>query len=697
MSEPADDQPPAPPPPDLALADDRVRLAAIVESSDDAIVSKTLDGVIRTWNAGAERLFGYTAAEAVGRPVTMLIPRDRIDEEDHILGRLRRGERIAHYETVRVARDGRLLDVSLTVSPLRDAAGRVVGAAKIARDITARKAADEALRDEHRIVETLSAIGLRLSAELDLHRLLQAVTDEATALAGAAFGAFFYNAIDAHGESYQLYTLAGVPREAFAGFPMPRNTAIFEPTFRGLGTVRLADVTQDPRYGRSPPYHGMPAGHLPVRSYLAIPVVGRSGEVLGGLFFGHSAAGVFTDRHERLVVGVAAQAAVAIDNARLYERLQDQDKRKDDFLALLAHELRNPLAPLRNGLQALALAGDNPVAVGQVREMMDRQLTSLIRLVDDLLDVSRVTRNKLDLRRARVRLADVVRTAVETARPPIDAAGHELTVTLPADPVELDADPVRLAQVFSNLLTNSAKYTPTGGRITLSASVRPLPAPGSPVIEVEVTDTGIGIPAEALVRIFDMFSQVDRADDRQSGGLGIGLALVKGLTEMHGGTVTAASPGPGRGSTFTVRFPAAGAVPGGPAAATEPDRPPAPPARRVLVVDDHRDGADSMATILGLLGDEVHTARDGLEAVAVAERVRPDIVLMDIGMPRLNGLDATRRIREQPWGRDMIVIAMTGWGQPDDRERTKAAGFDGHLVKPVGLEDLQRLMEELRR
>ena len=320
--------------------------------------------------------------------------------------------------------------------------------------------------------------------------------------------------------------------------------------------------------------------------------------------------------------------------------------------------------------------------------MMDRQLTHMVRLVDDLLDVSRISRNKLELRRARVTLAEVVSSAVETARPAIDAAGHELTVALPDGPVVLDADLTRLAQVFSNLLTNSAKYTPPGGRIGLTATR------GDGTVSVTVRDTGIGIPAAAMPTIFDMFSQVDRSVERSAGGLGIGLALVKGLVEMHGGAVTAVSDGEGRGSAFTVTLPVVtGTISG---ESVNGVHSPAP-GRRVLVVDDNRDGAESMAEMLRLLGNEVATAHDGLEAVVAAGAFRPDVILMDIGMPRLNGLDAARRIREQSWGKAIAIVALTGWGQDGDRERSREAGCDGHLVKPVSLVDLQRMLAEMTK
>jgi CheY-like chemotaxis protein len=319
---------------------------------------------------------------------------------------------------------------------------------------------------------------------------------------------------------------------------------------------------------------------------------------------------------------------------------------------------------------------------------MDRQLTHMVRLIDDLLDVSRITRGKMELRRSRVRLEDVIGSAVETARPLVDGAGHELAVNLPPEPVVLDADLTRLAQVFANLLTNSAKYTPPRGQIRLTA-VRD----GAEIIAT-VQDTGIGIPCESLPRVFDMFSQVDRSFEKEAGGLGIGLALVKGLTEMHDGTVSVESEGPGRGTTFTVRLPVA-AVRTEPteAATTELERGRA--GRRVLVVDDSLDGVESLAEMLRLLGHEVHTAHDGVGAIEAAERVRPDLILMDVGMPKLNGLDATRRIRKELWGRGMTVIALTGWGQEGDRERSREAGCNGHLVKPVGIAELHRLLVSL--
>ena len=399
-----------------------------------------------------------------------------------------------------------------------------------------------------------------------------------------------------------------------------------------------------------------------IYDYIFVPVIGADGEV-------EAVAGTTRDVTDRKESELA---------------LAESDRKKDEFIALLAHELRNPLAPIRNGLQVIRQARDLAVRE-RAQEMMDRQLAHMVRLIDDLLDVSRIGRNKLELRRARVTLADVVESAVEAAQPAIDAAGHELLVSLPTRPVHLDADLTRLAQVLSNLLTNSAKYTERGGRIWLSAERK------EGVIEVTVRDTGIGIPPESLPRIFDMFSQVDRSIERSTGGLGIGLALVKGLAEMHGGTVVAKSDGEGQGQH--VRRHASDHPGRGPRCRRAfPSARPASPARRVLVVDDNRDGAESLGMMLELAGHEVALAHDGLEAIERAAQFRPEVILMDVGMPRLNGLDATRRIRQEPWGKAATIIALTGWGQECDREQSREAGCNGHLVKPVALEELHRML-----
>jgi len=494
----------------------RTLLASVVESSEDAIVSKTLQGRILSWNRGAERLFGYTAAEAIGQPIYMIIPPERQDEERMILDRLVRGERIEHYETVRMTKDGRRIDISLTISPVRDATGRIFAASKVARDITARKWADTAL--------------------------------------------------------------------------------------------------------------------------------------------------------------------------------QEADRRKDEFLAMLAHELRNPLAPLRNAVHILATKAPPIREVQWVREVIDRQVQQMTRLVDDLLDVSRISRGKIDMRKERTDLIGVINYALEASKPLIDKWGHELTVRLTPGPVSLQGDPARLAQVLSNLLNNAAKYTEQGGKITVNVECEDRTA------VIRIKDTGIGIPADMLPRIFDMFTQVDRSLERARGGLGIGLSLVQKLVELHGGTVTAFSPGPGQGSEFVVRLPLADDCPPDDAAESVPAKAAAAtaPRRRILVVDDNKDAADSLGMLLRIMGNDVEIAYDGLQAVNSAAEFRPQLVLMDIGLPKLNGYEAASRIREQPGGGDVMLVALTGWGQEEDRRRSQEAGFDRHMTKPVETAALEELLTALK-
>lgn len=402
-----------------------------------------------------------------------------------------------------------------------------------------------------------------------------------------------------------------------------------------------------------------------IYDYIFVPVFDANGEV-------EAVAGTTRDVTERK----ASEEAI-----------READRKKDNFLALLAHELRNPLAPIRNGLQVLRLAENDEEAVASAREMMDRQLSHMVRLIDDLLDISRITTNKMELRRRQITLKEVADSGVEGAGHLIANAGHELTVSLPTDEVLLDADLTRLAQVLSNLLGNSAKYTPRGGKISLVAKRIGNEA------AISVSDTGLGIPEKELPRIFDMFSQVDRSTERSTGGLGIGLALVKGLVEMHGGTVAVESE-EGKGSTFTVKLPVAESQ-----LTTEKNAQVASKAKpdkcRVLVVDDNRDGATSMAMMLRLLGNEVTTAHDGREAVKIADAFRPDLILMDIGLPFLSGLEATKRIKEEAWGRDIRIVALTGWGQESDREESRAAGCFGHLVKPVEFSDLQKVLDDI--
>jgi PAS domain S-box-containing protein len=381
-------------------------------------------------------------------------------------------------------------------------------------------------------------------------------------------------------------------------------------------------------------------------------------------------------------VGILADVTAA---RRAEETLREADRRKDEFLAMLAHELRNPLAPLRNALHLQEQPGADPAAVDRSRAVIARQLGNMVRLIDDLLDVSRITRGKIDLKRQRVELGAILDGAVETSLPLVHASRHELTREGPSEPIHLDADPTRLTQVFANLLNNAAKYTPEGGRIRLEARRE-----GDEAVVV-VADNGSGIAPEMLERIWEPFAQADRTLGRAQGGLGIGLTLVKRLAELHGGSIRARSAGLGKGSEFTVRLPAAK----GPAAAT-PATGSAPAVgvavRRVLVVDDNTDAAESLATLVEMWGHEVRSAHDGPAALAAAEEFRPDVILLDIGLPGLTGYEVAGRLRARPEFQSVRLIALTGWGQDADRERSRAAGFELHLVKPVDPTELKKIL-----
>jgi PAS domain S-box-containing protein len=389
---------------------------------------------------------------------------------------------------------------------------------------------------------------------------------------------------------------------------------------------------------------------------------------------------------------VTGWAGINLDISRVKrteQALREADRRKDEFLATLAHELRNPLAPIRNAARLLETAGVDDRQRQWGRDVIARQVQRMALLLDDLLDVSRITRGQLQLRKARVELSSVVAAAVETARPMVDAKRHSLDVRLPAQPVELEVDPLRLSQALSNLLTNAAKYTDPGGAITLAASVE------GTELQLRVQDSGIGLSPQSIPRLFEMFSQVDAAADRAEGGLGIGLALVRGLVALHGGTVAASSEGPGLGSQFVIRLPQAAV-----GAAQAHAESPRTPAREVsgnrctvLVADDNVDAADTLALLLRMNGYDVLLAHSGSQALDLAQQQRPRAMVLDIGMPGLSGYEVCRAIRESAWGREPLLLAVTGWGQPNDRDRAQAAGFDHHLTKPVDPEQVEQLLQ----
>jgi signal transduction histidine kinase/CheY-like chemotaxis protein len=547
---------------------------------------------------------------------------------------------------------------------------------------------DRKRKEAEETVRSLLGVGAKLNSTLEVDSLLDILAREAMQLVGAGGG--LAGLRTAEGMACHRYFRNGesVPFEGCwpRGHGLPGWVLDHGRPY--LTNDARADAAVDPKLRE----------RFDVRAAACTPILDSHGEVLGFFEVHDKAGGEFTDGDRERLVAVAQSAAVAIQNALAYRNLQEAqhalkeaDRHKNEFLATLAHELRNPLAPIRNALHLLGLAKGDAAVAERARVMMERQVGQMVRLIDDLLDVSRITRGKLELRTERVELARVVESAVETCRPLIQASGHELTLALPAEPVHLEADGTRLAQVFANLLNNSAKYTPPGGRIALAAEVH------SGSLVATVRDTGIGIPREMLGRVFDMFTQVDQTLVKTSGGLGIGLTLVKRLVEMHHGTIEAHSDGPGRGSTFVVRLPVRGGPPG-----TAPDAAPAKagpaPAgrRRILIADDNADAATSLAAMLQLMGNDTRVAYDGLQALQEAETFRPDVILLDIGMPKLSGYDAARRIRQQPWGVRPLIVAITGWGQEDDKQRARAAGFDHHLTKPMDPTTLVSLLDAPR-
>jgi PAS domain S-box-containing protein len=849
------------PPKDGSLATDQITnprspefalywLTALIESAEDAIISKTLDGIITSWNKGAQRIFGYTAEETIGKPVTILIPEGHLDEEPAILARLRAGDRIEHYETIRVRKDGRLIDISLTVSPIRGANGKIIGASKIARvitdqrqarreldeaserlklalaasrlgdwswdaktdmmtmsetaalmfdipagshmtwpqlrellhvedrersklaveqalaehvdydieyrvkrakgpevwvsakgrgvygengevlgmlgfvqDISTRKANEETLREQADALRTLYETGQIISAELDLHKTVQAVTDAATELTGAGFGSFFYNILNEEGASYMLYTLAGVPREAFEHFPMPRATDLFGPTFRGEGVVRIGNVKNDPRYGRNSPYYGMPEGHLPVVSYLAVPVISRSGEVLGGLFFGHPEPDVFTERDETLVYSLASQAAIAMDNARLYEtakrareeaekaaadnerlyrQAEESSRLKEEFLATISHELRTPLSAILGWARMLRLGQLSKDNEAKALDTIERNARAQAQLVDDLLDVSRIITGKL---RMDVRPADpnaFIDAAVEAVRPAAEAKGVRVQKVMDTGAVSIPGDPVRLQQVVWNLLSNAIKFTPRGGRVQIRSERV------NSHLEIVVSDTGQGISSDFLPHVFDRFRQADQKTSRQHGGMGLGLAIVRHLVELHGGTVSATSEGEGQGATFTVMLPitpvyqvdssgsrvhpaARDLLPANDVADRLDDM-------RVLVVDDEADTRELLRQGLEYCGAKVKVVGSAAEALDALVSFNPDILISDIGMPGVDGYDLIRKIRGLPQKtRKIPAIALTAYTRVEDRLNALRAGYDMHVPKPVELAELVAVATSLTR
>ena len=565
-----------------------------------------------------------------------------------------------------------------------------------------------ALEEETRILELLNTTGAALASSLDLESVVQMVTDAGTKLSGAQFGAFFYTVPDPDGGVLSLFALSGAPREMFEKFGQPRASAIFAPTFRGEGVTRMDDVHFDPRYGQAAPHYGMPAGHLPVRSYLAVSVVGRS-EVIGGLFFGHSEPGVFTERSERLISAIAAQAAIAIDNARLYEaanqsaeeraRLLDAERvaraevervslMKDEFLATLSHELRTPLNAILGWSEVLLsrAAADSDARRGL--ETISRNARSQAKLIEDLLDMNRIVSGKLRLDVQCVELGAIVDAALESVQSSATAKSIVVHKTIDPNAGFVLADPGRLQQIVWNLLGNAVKFTPRGGAIDL----RVLRV--SSHVEITVHDSGIGIAPEFLPQLFERFRQADSSTTRRYGGLGLGLSIVKQLAELHGGSVRADSPGEGHGSTFVVSLPVRAIRESSGGRREHPATPSVAPPQvsepslagiKVLVVDDESDARELVRYMLCGASAEVLMAASASEGLELLQAQQPDVIVSDIGMPERDGFQFISDVRglSAAAGGQTPAIALTAFARSEDRTRAMRAGYQVHVSKPI--------------
>ncbi len=521
----------------------QARLSAIVEFSDDAIVSKDLNGIITSWNQGATRIFGYSEEEVIGKSVTILIPENRLKEEDHILNNIRNGKRIHHFETIRISKNGTEIPVSLSVSPIKDSNGNIIGASKIARNIEDQIRSKEKIKNYNRQLKILNAIGKDISSNLDEQKVLQKVTDAATELSGARYGAFFYNSKTEEGESIMLYTLSGASKKDFEKFGMPRHTDLLRPTFTGKGIIRVDDITKDKRYGNNPPHHGMPKGHLPVKSYMALPVMSAGGNVIGGLIFGHPKKGMFLKEHEVLVRNITAQAAITLDNSRLFERVKFLSEKKDEFIALASHELKTPLTTVKGYLQILEKKIEDPVSRLFLEKSLD-QANKLNTLIDDLLNMSRIEAGKLDFQLEAFDLRAVLKDMCDTFN--YGATTHHLIADLSENPVLVKGDQQRIEQAVSNFLTNAVKYSPMANKVYLDLTVEDEKA------TISVKDEGLGLNLKQQQQVFSRFYRAEST--KGINGLGLGLYITKQIIDAHQGELGVNSK-EGYGSEFYFSLP----------------------------------------------------------------------------------------------------------------------------------------------
>jgi PAS domain S-box-containing protein len=646
-----------------AVAEQRERLRTTLASIGDAVIATDTQRNVTLMNAVAESLTGWKCEEAMGMPLDTVFhivnettrqpvehPAERALREGMIVG-------LANH-TLLIARDGSERAIDDSAAPIRCAEGEIVGCVLVFRDITERR---DAANREHRLYREARAATAQFRAFFDQGALFAGIVrPDGTVVETNRL------ALEAGG-----YTKEQVEDKPFWECPWWSPS----PPLQARIKAAVLHAAGGEAFRAEMPYF-VADGSQRMADIAISPILDDDGQVL-------FLAPIGTDITERKRLEQALRQLAA--------DLSEANHRKDTFLALLAHELRNPLAPILSGLALIRSAKRDGPPLEVTVEMMERQIGHLVRLVDDLLDVSRISRGKTELRKEIVDLKGIVHQAIEANRACLEEMGHTLVVTIPDATIFLECDPVRLVQITDNLLNNACKYMAPNGRIELGVERN-----GDYAI-VRVRDYGVGIEREDLTRIFDMFTQLDSTLERSQSGLGIGLTLVKNLVEMHGGTIEARSDGLGYGSEFAVRLPALAESASVPRvqAATDGDGRLVP--RRILIVDDNRDAAESMAMLLDLMGHETCTAFDGLEALVAAASFGPDVILLDIGLPKLNGYEVARKLRDQPDGRSKAIVALTGWGQASDRQQAKDAGFDRHLVKPVGQATLARLLDELAR
>ncbi len=666
---------------ELAAQQANERAASILESITDAFFTLDHEWRFVYANPQAERTLQRPPGELLGQVVWEAFPQllgTEFEQTYRRVAQTRTAESVtAYYPDHGCWYEARAFPSAEGLSVyFQDVSERVHAEEQLRRVAIAEKQRSALLA---RVAEASRSINAVLSAD-SIARIL---TEEACAIINARVGITTFNLHDdCHSQVQTTGVVARIPEpdpdsdQVQPPTALPGEEAAEQPEFDAELAAAVCKQGYPLRISRadSGPQHW---------GRLAVPLLGHGGKSLGVVQVADKLDGEFTLEDEAILVQLAAIAAVGIENALLYEQVREQDRRKDEFLATLAHELRNPLAPIRTGLTVLKLV-KSPEDMNAAREMMERQVGHMVRLIDDLLDVSRITRGKVELKPERVDIRDVIDAALEVTRPIVEANHHELIIAPIDQALPIHADPTRIAQVISNLLNNAAKYTPRGGRIELTV-VR-----DGASVEISVRDNGLGIAPEMLHKVFEMFTQVGRTIDQAQGGLGIGLALVTRLVEMHGGTVTAESEGHGKGSLPLAESPIKAEVAG------QGDATPAAPTpRRILVVDDNVDGAKSLSLLLQLAGHTTSIAYSGPTALERAHSFAPEVVFLDIGLPGMNGYEVARRLRAELHGAALTLVALTGWGTDDDRKRAHEAGFDHHLTKPVDAALVHALLSDM--